>query len=282
MDRAGAVEAGEKLRDASRQAARRPALQRLARAGFYARAAVYAVIGLLALGLALGRGGRTTDTKGALSEIARAPLGQVALGAAAAGLGALGLWFVLEAIADPERRRGWKGAAGRLGQACAGIGYGWLGFAAVRLLLGARSGPHGDAAARSWTARALAFPAGRGLVAIAGVIVLAVGLKQVWRGLRRRFLDSLELARMGPDLARAARAAGAAGFAAQGAVLALCGGFLLEAAFRASARHARGFDGALAAVASQPSGAALLAALALGLLAYAGFAALEGRYRRMS
>jgi hypothetical protein len=34
MDRAGALEAGEKLQDASRQAARRPELQRLARAGF--------------------------------------------------------------------------------------------------------------------------------------------------------------------------------------------------------------------------------------------------------
>lgn len=283
MERPGAAagEAGERLQALSRDVASHPRLKRLARAGLYARAAVYAVVGLLALGLALGRGGETTDTKGALGTIARAPFGTAVLAVLAAGLAALGLWFVVEAIANVEGRRGWKGAAGRVGQACAGIAYGWLALAAVKLVLGAREGPHGNAAARSWTARALELPAGRVLVALAGAVVLAVGLRRIWTGLRRRFMKKLEVARMGPALARAARVTGAAGLAAQGLVLAVVGGFLFQAALRASPGAARGFDGALAAVARQPSGATLLAAVALGLLAYAAYAALEGRYRRM-
>ena len=42
------------------------ALELLARAGFVARGAVYAIIGVLALKLALGDGGKVTNQQGAL------------------------------------------------------------------------------------------------------------------------------------------------------------------------------------------------------------------------
>ena len=51
----------------------------LARAGFVARAAIYAIIGILAVELAIGVGGRTTNQKGALQLIAAQPFGQVLL-----------------------------------------------------------------------------------------------------------------------------------------------------------------------------------------------------------
>jgi hypothetical protein len=51
---------------------------------------------------------------------------------------------------------------------------------------------------------------------------------------------------------------------------------------RGDAREATGFDGALAAVARQPSGMALLGALAIGLLAYAAFSVVEARHQRVA
>ena len=47
--------------------ARRP-FEWLARAGLVARGVIYAIIGILAIKLALGDGGKTTDQQGALAD----------------------------------------------------------------------------------------------------------------------------------------------------------------------------------------------------------------------
>ncbi len=49
------------------QASGRHGFEWLARSGFIARGAVYGIIGILALKLAFGAGGKTTDQKGALT-----------------------------------------------------------------------------------------------------------------------------------------------------------------------------------------------------------------------
>jgi hypothetical protein len=72
----GPEEAWRTLQRAGDGSRRRPLVRALARAGYFARAAVYAVIAALALSVALGTGGRTTDTRGALATLARAPAGK--------------------------------------------------------------------------------------------------------------------------------------------------------------------------------------------------------------
>jgi len=59
--------------------ARRPAFTWLARAGLVARGVSYAIIGILALKLAFGSGGKATDQRGALQTIAHQPLGKALL-----------------------------------------------------------------------------------------------------------------------------------------------------------------------------------------------------------
>ena len=56
--------------------ARTPALDWLARAGLVARGVVYGIIGVLALKLALGDGGKATNQQGALRTIAQQPFGK--------------------------------------------------------------------------------------------------------------------------------------------------------------------------------------------------------------
>ncbi len=52
-----------------------PGFEWLSRAGFAARAAIYLIIGVLALELAVGVGGKTTNQQGALQTLARQPFG---------------------------------------------------------------------------------------------------------------------------------------------------------------------------------------------------------------
>ena len=61
-------------------------LKFIIRSGFLAAGAVYLAVGLLALQVAVGFGGETDDTKGALQEIGRRPFGGTLLGILAVGL----------------------------------------------------------------------------------------------------------------------------------------------------------------------------------------------------
>jgi hypothetical protein len=52
-----------------------PTLVFLGRAGYAAKGVVFVVIGALAAGVAIGRGGTTTDSRGALHVIGDGPIG---------------------------------------------------------------------------------------------------------------------------------------------------------------------------------------------------------------
>ena len=86
------------------------ALGWLARAGLLARGAVYFVIGLLALKLALGIGGKATDQEGAMKAIAAQPFGKVLLVLLAIGLAGYALWRLTRAAVGhgAEQERRWR------------------------------------------------------------------------------------------------------------------------------------------------------------------------------
>ena len=65
--------------------------------GFVARGLIYAIIGVLALKLALGHGGKLTDQQGALHTVARQPFGKFLLTLVAIGLGGYALWRFVRA-----------------------------------------------------------------------------------------------------------------------------------------------------------------------------------------
>src|SRR6476620_8736757 len=70
----------------------------LARAGFVARGLIYGIIGILAIKLVVGAGGKTTNQEGALATVARQPFGKVLLILIAIGLGGYALWRLLRAL----------------------------------------------------------------------------------------------------------------------------------------------------------------------------------------
>lgn len=269
--------------DHAHHAARRarPWVERLARAGYVAKGIVNGLVGVLALQVARGAGGATTDARGTLEPILLAPFGRVLLAAVALGLVAYGLWRVVEAAVDPEGKG--TDAAGLLargGYAAIGAGYLGLALSAGRLLLGAGAATS-ESTYQGWTAGLLARPFGRWLVALAGLVVLGAGAFQLYQAWSAKFVEQLRLGELGPDQRTLVTRLGRLGCAARGVVFGIIGLFLLLAAVREQPEQAHGIGGALAALAQRPYGPWLLGAVAVGLIAYGAYVLVEARYRRM-
>lgn len=260
---------GDRIEAAGREAARTPAVQVLARAGYAAKGFVYVLIGALAAQVAMGSGGKTTGTQGAVQQAAELPFGTAVLAALAVGLVGYALWRVLEAAIDPEdRMHGAKGVVKRIGIAISGIVYGGLAWSAVRLLTGSGGGGGGDARAQSLTAEALSKPAGAILVGLVGAGFIAAGAVFLHKAWTRSFERRLDPARMKPQTRSSVVKLARAGIAARAVVFVLLGVFLLRAAVESDPGEARGLGEALATLAAQPYGTFLLGVVALGLAAY--------------
>ena len=106
----------------------------LVRLGYAARGVVYVVIGVLAVKLALGDGGKTTDQQGALGTIAQQPFGKVLLTLVAVGLLGYAAWRLLRAALGGTQ--GHDDLKDRVDGAVSGISYAILFLAATRILLG--------------------------------------------------------------------------------------------------------------------------------------------------
>jgi hypothetical protein len=258
----------------------RPWVERLARLGYVAKGVVYFTVGLLAVQAALGTGGETTDSEGALERILRQPFGRFLLAVIAVGLVGYVLWRVAQALLDTERKGGdAKGLATRVGYVLSSVAYAGLAVSAARLALGL--GSDGSDATRDWTARLLAWPFGPWLVGLVALAVIGVGLEQLYEAASKSFCEQLRLGKMSARERRWAERAGQVGLAARGVTFGLIGAFLIQAALRSDANQARGLGGALGSLAAQPYGPWLLGAVAVGLIAYGVFQLVIARYRRI-
>lgn len=255
----------------------RPWLERLARLGFLAKGLVYATVGALALQTAFGLGGQTTDTQGAVAVLARAPFGRVLLVVLSVGLVAYGLWRLVQAGLNPGGRDGAEGVVARGGFVASGVIHLALAATAIGLLIG--SGGGGGNAEQNLSARLLAVPFGRWMVGLVGLAVIGAGVFQLVKAYRADFRQALRTAEMSAAEETWAVRAGRTGYAARGVVFLLVGVFFVQAALQADASEARGLDGALQTLQSQPYGPFLLGGVALGFVLYGVYMVVEARYR---
>jgi hypothetical protein len=249
----------------------------LSRTGFVARGLLYGIIGILALDLALGQGGKITNQQGALRTVEHQPLGHVLLAAVAIGLGGYSLWRLFRAALGhgPE---GVDSGIERLGALGSGIVYGVFCAIAVQLLVGS-GGSSGNA--KKTTKDVFAWPAGHWLVGAAGIVMIGVAIYQLIRGVRRRFLDDSKTEQMRPAVKEWFTLLGTVGHVARAIVFGLVGFFLVKAALDYKADEAIGLDGALSKLYERAYGPWLLGLVAAGLIAFAAFSTTEARYRRV-
>jgi uncharacterized membrane protein HdeD (DUF308 family) len=158
----GVQDLGSKAKGQGEQLAHAKTLGWLARAGLVARGVVYGIIGILALKLALGDGGKATDQEGALQTIAHQSFGKALLVLVAIGLGGYALWRLIRAAVGhgAEQR---DSTFERISALDSGIAYGLLCIAAVEILT---SSSGGSGSTKQTTAGVLGWTGGTVLVGV--------------------------------------------------------------------------------------------------------------------
>jgi hypothetical protein len=272
----GAATIGEARKQGDR-VARTPQFEWLARAGLVARGVVYAVIGILALKLAVGDGGKATNQQGALRTIADRPFGKTLLVLVAIGLAGYALWRLVRAALGhgPEQR---DSGSDRIAALASGIAYTILCVTAVKILTGASTG---SGTPKKATGGVLDWTGGTLLVAIAGVALIGVAGYQAHKGIDKRFLEDSKTEQMSHTVRRAFTALGVFGHIARAVVFTLIGYGLIRAAMDYDPDKAVGLDGALLKLANASYGPWVLGFVAAGLVGFAAYSVADARYRRV-
>jgi hypothetical protein len=266
---------------AGRRAARSKSLRIAARAGFVARGAIYLLIGIIALEIALGKGGQA-DRGGALAQIAAKSYGTTVLWLLVVGFAGLALWRFSEAAFGAVGPDGHE-TSERLKSLARGLLYSSFFVTTLQLVTGTSSSAtaNGNSQSRTLTARVMAHSGGRLLVGLIGLVVLVIGAMLAREGWRKEFLKRMNFGSASFGIRSMVEKLGMVGGVARGAVVAVAGVFLIIAAVRFSPSKAEGIDGSLRAFAHTPLGPFLLILVALGLIAFGLFSWCEARWRRV-
>jgi hypothetical protein len=262
----------------AKQAARSPWVAWVARAGLVAQGVSYGIVGVLALLLALGRGGGAEDRSGAFQTLAGSTLGLGLLVALAAGFACYALWRLSQALLDREGEgtdaKGLGKRASYLGKA---LIYGALLVATIDIIADGRGGGSNE---KQQTAGVLDWPAGRWIVLGAGIAIGVYAVFQGFRAFSESFMDDMR-GGLSRTERRSLRVLGITGLFARAVVFALVAWFLIKAAVEFDPDEAVGLDGALLKLANAPYGPVLLGATAAGLLAYGLFCVAQARDREV-
>src|SRR5919202_1629290 len=78
----------------------------LARAGLVAKGVSFGIVAALALGVAIGSGGKTTSRQGALQTLAQHTWGKVLLALLAFGFAGYAIWRFVQAFAERDEEGG--------------------------------------------------------------------------------------------------------------------------------------------------------------------------------
>lgn len=278
--RTAPLDLAQRVERAASAASEHPWIEHSSRFGYVVRGVIYMLPGVLALQLALGAHGAAITQTGAIEMIGRQPLGRILLIVVAIGLAGYSLWGVIRAVFDPlDRGHSPRGLAKRFGFAMSALAYAGLFAATLRFLSSAV--PHA-ASHQDWSTGLLARPLGAWLVGIIGVCWIAgAGIGEMVRGWKAGFKKDLAFERMGTIERRWAVPLGRFGTVARGAVFTIVGILLVTAALHANPHQQSGMDAALLALAHQPFGRVLLAAAALGLIAFGAYSVMCARWMRM-
>jgi hypothetical protein len=264
--------------EGERAAKSRP-VEWLGRAGLIAQGTVYGLVGVLALALALGQGGKATSPQGALKTVAGFGWGKFVIALLALGFAGYAVWRFADALFDRggegDDAKGIGKRAVEFGTACI---YSAFAVSAVSILFGGGGGSGGG---HKQAAGILGWPGGRWIVGAIGVGFAIAALVHVHEAFTSKFMDEMDTSEMGPDERDVIERIGQVGWTARAVAFGLVGVFLVKSAVEYDPSDAVGLGGALAKLAHASYGPLLLGLTAAGLVAFAVFCFAQARYRRV-
>ena len=259
----------------------------VARIGYVVLGIVHIVIGLIAISVASGGVGEA-DQGGALEQIQKAPAGIFLLWAIFLGLTALAIWQIAEAFLErnPDTKKKWGYRVKYVGTAVAYIA---IAITSLVYALGGQS--DSSESSQTFSAQLLATPAGVFLQVLVGLIVGAIGIAFIFRGITRAFKKNLILPSGAGETGAEQTAKegartgivtfGVVGYITKGIAVAVTGVLFVVAAFTHDPATAGGLDAALHALAALPLGPVILWIVGAGLVIYGLFCFARARYAKM-
>jgi len=249
-------------------------MEALARLGYGVRGIIYVVMGLLAVQVVLGKGGALASPQGAIAAIGKQPAGLIMLWVILVGIISYSVWGLIRAFWDPlQKGHDMKGLLTRFGYFASALGYAFLAYTTYGYIKGASQS--GSGSQTKLLGSVMANPTGRWAIGLLGVIVVAVGLYQIYQGFKAGFERQFHTYDLSAKEEKVVTDIGRFGTAARGVVFAIVGGLIFLAAYNANPSQPVGIDAALATLMKQPYGIWLLGIVALGLMAF-GFYSLLG------
>jgi len=208
--------------------------------------------------------------------LAGKPYGLVSLWLLAIGFAAYALWRLSEAAFGVS---GEPGTGPRLKSLARAVIYAVLCYLAVSVISGKAGSQSGKQ--QDFTASAMHHPAGRIVVGVVGLIIVACGIALVIEGARKKFMKHLDTSRMKPETRRGVRLLGMTGTIARGVVFGLVGIGVIVAAVTHKASESGGIDKALLTLRGQPFGEFLMLLAAIGLVIFGIYGLCEARWRKV-
>ena len=239
----------------------------LVRVGYFSRAILYSVLGLIALTSA---GKISQGTNGVFQAIQDFPLGEAILWLMVVGLIAYALFRFCSPLFDIENNGSdAKGWGKRIGHAGSGIAHLALAYSAYRF---ATSDGGSGGGAQQAASGVLSFEFGGVVLGLLGIALFIAAIDQAKKGVTGSFMN--RISSQAPD---ATRWLGGAGFLARAVVYAVIGWSVFQAGFMSGGSDQIKTLGD--AVASLAGDGIIFKLVAIGLLAFGLFSLVLARYK---
>jgi hypothetical protein len=254
-------------------------IKTIAKAGLITKGIVYSLLGVLVFMAAFHINGQSTenaDKAGVFSFIYHQSGGRILLAIITLGLICYSIWRGIQAFKDTEQKgNDSKGLAVRARYLSSGLVYASMAAFAIKMLFFAKSGSKDNE--QGMARELLSKPSGEWLAGIIALIIIGVGIYQIYYGLSEKYRKHVD--KGGNALnKKIVLVAGKIGYAARGIVWLIIGWMFLKAAFHSNSSEAGDTSKVFDFVSDAPYGPYLLGLMGLGLVCYGVFNFIRARY----
>ncbi len=169
-------------------------MENWARLGYAARGVLYGLIGYLAIQLITTGHGKITGQTGALATVASSPFGKLLLGIIVLGLAGYAVYSFIRAIFDPfNKGEDTEGIVTRIGYFVTGLIYTSFVIPGFQMLQGSANASSGNSSLQQFASGVMQHPWGPWLVGFIGIVIIGVGIYEIYDGWSEQFKRHFEL-----------------------------------------------------------------------------------------